>query len=89
MKNLDLSILTSQIENVFTKYNKEIPKIDYIKFSDNSVLIVGVWEFYFTKAEIGYLFSDVINSSFHTDDNLVKIKSHIICDLLDGIVLPP
>jgi len=31
MKILDLGVLTSQIKNVYTKYDKEIPEIKYTK----------------------------------------------------------
>ena len=88
MKNLDLTVLTTQIEKVYIKFEKETPQTKYIKFSGHSVLLVGCWEFYFDKVSDGYILSDVIDSS-HTDDiDLHKIKAHIMCDLLSNGVLP-
>lgn len=88
MKNLDLSVLTSQIENVYIKYDKEIPTIKYLKFSRHSVLLVGYWEFYFDKIYDGYVLSDVIDSVYTDDVALHKIKGYIMCEILNNGVLP-
>jgi hypothetical protein len=88
MKNLDLSVLTSQIENVYIKYNKETPTVKYLKFSSHSVILVGPWEFYFDKVNDGYILSNVIDST-HTDDvDLHKIKAYIMCEIFNNGVLP-
>jgi hypothetical protein len=88
MKNLDLSTLTSQIENVYIKYDKEIPTIKYLKFSSHSVFLVGCWEFYFDKINDGYVLSDVIDSVHTEDIDLHKIKAYIMCEILSNGVLP-
>jgi hypothetical protein len=88
MKNLDLSVLTSQIENAYIKYDKEIPKINYLKFKTHSVLLVGMWEFYFDKVNDGYVLSDVIDSAYTNDVDFHKIKAFIMCDILSNGVLP-
>ncbi len=88
MKNLDLSVLTSQIENVYTKYNKKIPTIKYLKFKSHSVLVVGIWEFYFDKVNDGFVLSNVIDSAYSNDIDLNKIKASIMCDLVGNGVLP-
>ena len=88
MKNLDLSVLTSQIENVYIKYDKEIPTVKYLKFNSHSVLLVGHWEFYFDKINDGYVLSDVIDSTYTNDVGLHKIKAYIMCDILSNGVLP-
>ncbi len=88
MKNLDLSVLTSQIENVYIKYDKKIPKIKYLKFKTHSVLLVGMWEFYFDKVNDGYVLSDVIDSAYSNDIDFHKIKAFIMCDVLSNGVLP-
>ena len=87
MKNLDLSVLTSQIENVYVKYNKKIPTIEYKKFSSHSALLVGYWEFYFDKVNDGYVLSDVIDSVYTDDIDFHKIKASIMCDILSNGVL--
>jgi hypothetical protein len=88
MNNLDLNVLTSQIEKVHIKFEKEPPTTKYIKFGTHSVLLVGCWEFYFGKVIDGYVLSDVIDSA-HTDDvDLHKIKAYIMCELLSNGILP-
>jgi hypothetical protein len=88
MKNLDLDILTSQIENVYIKYDRKPPTVKYLKFSNHSVLLVGYWEFYFDKIHDGYVLSDVIDSAYTEDVALHKIKGYIMCEILNNGVLP-
>ena len=88
MKNLDLDILTSQIENVYIKYDRKPPTVKYLKFSNHSVLLVGYWEFYFDKIHDGYVLSDVIDSVYTEDVALHKIKGYIMCEILNNGVLP-
>jgi len=88
MKILDLGVLTSQIKNVYTKYDKEIPEIKYLKFKTHSVLLAGIWEFYFDKVNDGYVLSDVIDSTYSNDIDFHKIKAFIMCDLLSNGVIP-
>ena len=87
MKNLDLDVLNHQIENVFIKYKKPQPVVNYLKFGTHSVLVIDDWEFYFDKVGSGYNLSSVIDTR-HTDDiNLHKIKSYIMCDILNNGVM--
>lgn len=88
MKNLNLNDLTSQIENIYSKYNKQIPTIKYIKFDTHSVLTTDEWEFYFTKISDMYVLSNVVNSRYTDDISLHKIKAYIVCEILNNVVLP-
>jgi hypothetical protein len=84
MKYLELSVLVSQIENVFTKYDRKIPTIKPHKFKKHLTLIVGDWEFYFDENNEGFIFSSVVDSHHNDDPDLTKIKAYIICDLINN-----
>lgn len=84
MRYLDLNVLTSQIESVFTKYNKKIPEIKLHKFTEHIVLIVDAWEFYFDKVGEGFIFNNIIDSSHNEDTDLTKIKGYIMCELINN-----
>jgi hypothetical protein len=84
MKYLELNVLTSQIENGFTKYHKEIPKIKILKFTNQLAIVVGIWDFYFDKKEDYYIFNNVVDSAYSDDVELSKIKAYIICDLINN-----
>jgi hypothetical protein len=88
MKNLELGTITTQIENVFIKYNKEIPKIKYLKFTTHSVLLIGCWEYYLSKVGDGYVLSNVIDTVHTNDVDLHEIKAYIVCEILSNGVLP-
>jgi hypothetical protein len=86
MRYLDVTVLVSQIEDVFQKYDKEIPKIKTHKFTNHMVIIVGEWEFYFDCKDGGYIFNNVIDTryNYNNDVNLNKIKGYIVCDLINN-----
>lgn len=84
MKYLELKVLTSQIEAVFSRYGKEIPQIKLYKFTGHITLIVGDWEFYFDEGNDGYIFSSVVDSVHNEDIELTKIKGYILCELINN-----
>ena len=84
MKYLELNVLISQIENVFSKYNKKIPKIKSHKFENHLVILVGDWEFYFDKGVEGFIFSSTVDSQHNEDSDLTKIKGYILCELINN-----
>lgn len=84
MKYLELSVLTAQIEDVFSRYNKEIPQIKLHKFKEHITIVVGDWEFYLDKTNDGYIFSSVVDSVHNEDLELTKIKGYILCELINN-----
>jgi hypothetical protein len=84
MRYLETTVLVSQIENVFQKYNKEIPTIKIHKFTEHLTITVNDWEFYFDKKGDGYIFNNVIDSQYNNDLDLSKMKAYIICDLINN-----